>query len=164
MTTIFSNNLISGDNVELSYSYDSGYTLELVLLGISKTTVAFTEVTAGGYEAEFTAPEQGLYSYSLRATLAGKRTTVEAGKVVVDDDIGDGTAGDDQRSANKVTLDLIKSVLDGRVTDGLDAYTIAGRSVSKMPISELIQLRDYYTALVNRERGRGGITFRSILI
>ena len=46
------------------------------------------------------------------------------------------------------TLAAIESVLAGRITADIQAYTIAGRAVTKIPISELMQMRGIYAARV----------------
>ena len=41
-------------------------------------------------------------------------------------------------------LAAIESVLEGKVTSDVASYSIAGRSITKIPIAELIELREKY--------------------
>lgn len=60
-------------------------------------------------------------------------------------------------------LALIEARLEGRVASGadMDSYTIAGRSVGKIPFAELMHWRGVYAYRVSRERnrGKGGLQF-----
>ena len=48
-------------------------------------------------------------------------------------------------------LDLIESLLEGKATKDVSSYSIAGRSLNKMGVSELLEWRNYYKAEYNRE-------------
>jgi len=54
-------------------------------------------------------------------------------------------------SHNKKMLDAIEAVLEGRVTSDVEAYQIAGRSITKISITELKDLHAYYLGKVNQE-------------
>jgi hypothetical protein len=59
----------------------------------------------------------------------------------------------DRRSHAEVMLAKIKSVLEGRADNDIDSYSIAGRSLSRIPLSELRAHRDYYMGEVRRTGG-----------
>ena len=45
----------------------------------------------------------------------------------------------------------IEAVLEGRITSDVESYTIAGRQITKIPITELLTMRDKYRAERNGE-------------
>lgn len=51
----------------------------------------------------------------------------------------------------KTMLDAIEAVLEGRITSDVEQYSIGGRQITKIPISELSVLRSKYKAEVARE-------------
>lgn len=52
---------------------------------------------------------------------------------------------------NETMLGLIKAALEGRLTSDMESYSIAGRQITKIPISELIELKKHYQSEVNNE-------------
>lgn len=48
-------------------------------------------------------------------------------------------------------LAAIEAVLEGRIDSDVEQYQIAGRQITKIPISELKQLRKEYKAEVKKE-------------
>lgn len=52
-------------------------------------------------------------------------------------------------------LAVVEAVLAGRITTGIETYQIAGRSVTKIPIKELMQLRGLLRAAVWRQDNPG---------
>lgn len=50
----------------------------------------------------------------------------------------------DPRSHSEIMLDKIETVLQGRADADVLSYSINGRSLSKIPPSELVEWRDYY--------------------
>jgi len=48
-------------------------------------------------------------------------------------------------------LGKIESVLEGRLDSDIENYSIAGRQITKIPITELLVLRDRYAADVRSE-------------
>lgn len=50
----------------------------------------------------------------------------------------------DPRSHAEIMVDKIETVLQGRADADVLSYSINGRSLSKMPPSELVEWRDYY--------------------
>ena len=60
-------------------------------------------------------------------------------------------AGFDSRSAVKIALDNIDAVLANRATKDQQEYSIAGRSLARTPIPDLIVLRAHYARLYAQE-------------
>lgn len=48
-------------------------------------------------------------------------------------------------------LAKIEAVLEGRLDSDVESYTIAGRQITKIPVTELLALRDTYRAERNNE-------------
>ena len=73
--------------------------------------------------------------------------------------ISTNTSIDVQSHARKV-LSAIEAVIEGRASQDQMSYSIAGRSLSRMPIDDLLTLRDRYRAEWNKEkrlqRGKAG--------
>jgi hypothetical protein len=61
-------------------------------------------------------------------------------------------SGADPRSHAEVMLDKIQSLLEGRADKDVTSYSINGRSIAKMNITDLLSWRDYYRREVNLEK------------
>ena len=48
-------------------------------------------------------------------------------------------------------IDKIESLLEGKADKDVSSYSIAGRSLNKMSVQELLDWRTYYKAEYNRE-------------
>jgi len=77
--------------------------------------------------------------------------TVARGRFEVIDSFEDKTAAFDARSSVKKILDAIVAVIEGRATEKDLAYSIAGRSITKMTLAELTDARARYQALYDAE-------------
>jgi len=51
----------------------------------------------------------------------------------------------------KTMLDAIEAVLEGRIDSDVESYSIAGRQITKIPITELLTIREKYKAEVKKE-------------
>lgn len=160
--------LIAGDSYTFPLSYSdylatSGYVVTFVLRGPSTLS---TTAQANGDDYTVTLPSAktanlpaGTYQYAVTATKAGERKTVDNGFITVTADLV---------NTNSKILDLEKRVriidarLDNRITSDMESYSIAGRSVTRIPIDELLKLR----ALAYRELAQmtGREPSRTILV
>ena len=52
----------------------------------------------------------------------------------------------------KTMLDAIEAVLEGRIDSDVEQYQIAGRQITKIPVSELHELRKKYLAEYKKEQ------------
>lgn len=90
----------------------------------------------------------GDYQWQLAATktvgLSTTRYTIAEGWVTLLDNIAGRSALYDNRSHAKKVLDAIEAVIEGRASLDQMSYQIAGRSLSKTPLSDLIKLRSVY--------------------
>ena len=84
----------------------------------------------------------GTYLWTSYATSGSERYTVETGELVIKPNPAAG--GYDTRSYVKRVLDAIEALIEGRAAADVDSYSIGGRSLSKMPIAELLKWRSQY--------------------
>jgi hypothetical protein len=95
----------------------------------------------------------GSYTWQAFVDAGGERYQVDHGTLKVLPDYGAGVATvalDDRSHARKV-LTAIEAILESRATKDQEEYTIAGRSLKRTPIPELLILRDRYRLEVSRE-------------
>ena len=52
----------------------------------------------------------------------------------------------------EIMLAKIEAVLEGRITADIENYQIAGRQITKIPIAELLVLRDRYRVEVKNQK------------
>lgn len=93
----------------------------------------------------------GTYTWTLFAKKAGERYRVGSGETVVVPNY-EGDRPFDTRSHARKTLEAIQAVIEGRATLDQQAYTINGRSITRMPVTDLLRFRDVYKAEVSREQ------------
>lgn len=102
-------------------------------------------------QATTAAYEVGDYLWQAHITrdLDSERLTIDSGswEVVANR----ATATTDPRTHAKIVLDAIEAVIEGRATKDQESYTIADRSLSRTPMSDLIMLRSRYRAEVWQE-------------
>jgi hypothetical protein len=106
------------------------------------------------------------YTWTAYVSDVSSRFTVETGAIRVKANPASG--GYDARSQCKRTLDAVNSLLEGRASSDVSSYSIGGRSISKMAISELIlwksKLEAQYAGEIAADRiARGLGTGRKIL-
>jgi hypothetical protein len=82
----------------------------------------------------------GGYVWQARVTDGTDVYTVEEGWVTVK--ANPATAKADPRSWARRTLEAIECFLEGNATTAQSSMTIQGRSISRWPLAELMQLRD----------------------
>ena len=118
--------------------------------GAHQFTITATE-TADDYIVEVPSATTATYNslqykwYAfITRTSDSERVTVDNGMTFIVDDYANTNA--DQRTHTKKVLDAIEAVIEGRATRKEASYSIAGRSLSLTPITELLQLRDRYRA------------------
>lgn len=152
--------LAAGDTVTLSLaSFSAAYpvdefdlSLSLKLAAAAAITVAFADV--GGIHTgalALTDSSAGTYLWTLRATakVGAASQVIGRGSIVVRPDMAkDG----DMRSHAEKMLASIEALLEGRATKDVNQYSIAGRSLTKMTVDELMRWRTHYRAEVRAAR------------
>ena len=94
----------------------------------------------------------GLYKWQSYVTnpTTTDRVTINWGEIT----IGQNLSADDPadpRSFYRQTRDLIRAALSGRLPQGMEHYSIAGRAISKIPITQLNMLLREYEGYVQQE-------------
>ena len=174
--------IVAGDTLiwkrtDLGTDYaNSSYTLsyEARLEGTGSTVITITaSASSDDYLVNVAAGTTANYStgvYRWQAYITrdsdSARVTVDSGTFKVLPNRSASTA--DPRSHAKTMLDKIESVLSGRADGDVSAYSINGRSLTKIGIEELMTWRDRYRAEYLREvraerRDNGQGTGSSIL-
>lgn len=92
----------------------------------------------------------GLYHWQLEITQtsSGNRIVVDIGDFTAIPDMDSNQA--DPRIHAEVMVDKIETILVGKADSDVASYSIAGRSLTKLSFSELIEARDYYKREVVR--------------
>jgi hypothetical protein len=126
----------------------SGQSGEIKLAAIERTGYYLFQATS----AVSAAFEVGYYHWQLEVTQtsSGNRIVVERGEFEAVADLDNN--GADPRSNAEIMLAKIESLLIGRADKDVSSYSIQGRSISKMTISDLLLWRDYYRKEVLKER------------
>ena len=93
----------------------------------------------------------GIYHYIAYVTRSSDsaRITVDPGQIEIKPNLASSSA--DPRSHAKIMIDKIESLLEGKADKDVSSYSIAGRSLNKMSVQELLDWRTYYKAEYNRE-------------
>ena len=149
------------------YPNDS-YTLsyELRLEGTGATSISITASASGddylvsvasATTAGYTAGTYRWDAYITRDSDS-ERYRVDFGSFEIKPDRSASSA--DPRSHSKIMLDKIESLLEGRADADVEEYSIGGRSLTKLPLKDLLMWRDRYRAEwlreVRQERIRNG--------
>lgn len=92
----------------------------------------------------------GRYYVQVRVTDGTSPATVESGWVTVKADPASAVKVD-HRSWARRTLDAVEAFLEGNATTAQQSISIAGRSISRWSLSELMQLRDQLRGEVRTE-------------
>lgn len=142
-------------------THSAEYVLRITQGGATEIKIPATERTdyylfqvASATSASYTA---GAYHWQLEVTqtATNNRIVVERGDLDIYVDLDDNNT--DPRSHAEVMVAKIESLLQGRADKDVSSYSIQGRSISKMSITDLIQWREYYRKEVVRERRESAI-------
>ena len=115
-------------------------------------------VTESGTEYTFTLDNSATAGYTagdyiwflkVLQTSDSETLVIDSGKLTVKDNYF-ATTGD-TRSHAKVMVDKLESLLEGKADADVSSYAIAGRSLNKLTVEEMLKWRDYYKAEYQRE-------------
>lgn len=98
----------------------------------------------------------GYYSWQAYVTKSAERYTVADGAVKILVNFSSQSAGFDNRTHVKKTLDAIESWLENK-NPAVAEYEIAGRRMRYIAIGDLLKLRDRYKAELKRENVAKGL-------
>lgn len=161
-TEIYCGSLVQWKRADLAQdyppaSYDLIYTARLTGGKAREINVTATTASDGSFLTTLssaTTANQISGDYFWQAEIKRKsdnaRIVVATGQWKILPDLGQ--TGADPRTHAQIMLDKIQSLLEGRADKDVSSYSIQGRSISKMSISDLLQWRDYYRKEVVRER------------
>lgn len=123
--------------------------------GSHKFTITATETTtdylieiASATTAAYSAGEYNWYAFITRSSDS-QRIAIDEGHTKLELNFANTNA--DNRSHAKKVLDAIEATIEGRASQDQMSYSIAGRSLSRMSIDDLLKFRDRYRAEYNRE-------------
>lgn len=143
---------------DLADVYDpASYTLhyDFSLQTASGATIALTSAVtdfvvevSSATTANYKPGEYAWHAYIVRNSDS-ERVKVDQGRATLVRNLEGNTS--DTRSDNYKALEAIKAVLAGTATREQSSYTIAGRAITLRPVSELIDLKNYYQNEVNKE-------------
>jgi hypothetical protein len=121
-----------------------------------------TSTTSAGFTA-------GYYHWQLEIVRNsdGNRVVVDTGAFTAKPDLDVNNV--DPRSHAEIMLDKIESLLQGRADSDVANYTIGNRSLTKLPIKDLLFWRDKYKSEVIKEKQKlramqGKSTGQNVLI
>lgn len=159
------------------YNNAAGYAVEYQLVSrdgrITINAASPATITYAGNVATITVPKTtsvnwtpGDYAWMAYATKTGERWLLERGQVEIQPDYST-VSYHETRSHIKKTLDALEALIEGRAVDAVESYSIRGRSLSRMPITELIAWRDKYKMFhqqeVDAENVAAGDTSRRVI-
>lgn len=157
--------LIAGDTwkwkrTDLGIDYPSSeWTLSYEGRGASTGTISITsgrDGTSEDYLVNVSATTTasyvvGQYTWSAFVTKSSERYQIRSGFWEVKENLATASAGFDNRSFARKTLEAIELLLTGRASNAVERYRIGDRELIKIPMEELLTIRDKYRAEVNRE-------------
>ncbi|WP_296652863.1 hypothetical protein [Paraburkholderia sp.] len=108
----------------------------------------------------------GQYLFSLRAVSSGTVLEIESGMVTVEADLSTMADGTDARVHAQRVLAAIEAVIEKRATMDQERYTINNRELHRTPIGDLLKLRSYYRAELQRLKAaqRGALFGRQVKV
>ena len=153
--------IVAGDTLKwkrsvADYPADDGWTLKYsfrskdAVFEITSTadgadhSISVAAATTAGYTP-------GEYYWTAYATKGTERYRIAYGRCRVVADLAAEGYGYDPRSHVKRVLDAIEAVIEGRASKDQMSYSIAGRTLSRTPIADLLKLRSFYKTEYERE-------------
>ena len=143
------------------FAADAGWAATLYLAGPSILNVAGAP---SGSDFVFTlsaaqtaALLPGGYSWIERVSQGGQKFDADSGRLTVRPDVAAATTGSLETWESK-TLTAIEAFLSGNLTAGVAGYSIAGRSIQYIPLTELLTLRGQLKRAVRAQQYPGRLT------
>lgn len=158
------------------YPQSEGWALRYELTGPDRRTIIPVFQTSGDdvnhwlvtVAASDTAPlpaDEGIYRLSAYVTgsgaYAGRRDSLPSASVasfsVLPNPVTGQPGDSDGKTHDQRALELLEAAIEGRLPASLESYSLGGRSLAKIPMVDMVRLRDRYAAAVARQRsGRVG--------
>jgi hypothetical protein len=151
----------AGDTLDKTFSLadypaTAGYTLTFFL--VSKTGQIRIDAQASGSNHHLVVLSgmssdyvPDTYAWQAVVVKPGERVSIASGRIEITPNFATATAGLDTRTHARRTLEAIEATIEGRASSDILSYQIAGRELRKIPVTELLLLRDRYRADVRAE-------------
>lgn len=145
------------------YPASAGWTAKLHLAGVTVLTIeAATDGDSFAFTLAATATKDllpGNHQWREIVEKDGEKFIAASGVVRVEPDVEAATAGS-LASWEETSLAVVEAALGGRLTSDMESYQIAGRAIVKIPVNELMKLRNQLRAAVRAQArpGRMGPT------
>ena len=171
----------AGTTVKFTRSMDDfqpsdGWGYTIYLNGLTQKFNKAATVLDNIFQIEFVPSDTanlnpGAYRYAERlvndgsvdSSLAGETYDLTGDELVINIEPNAGTAAAGTfNTFEERTLVVVEAAINGRLTSDIQAYQIAGRSVSKIPIAELRVIRGELKAAIWRQNNPGqlGVPYR----
>lgn len=145
-----------------TYPSNEGYSVFFKLRGPCDINITTTASSNSEFEVDVPSSDQdlwrpGLYRYVIyaeKSTGSPSTTdsyTLETGLVELEQRADRLESGSDMVTYYKIVLDNIEAVIQNRATKDQESYSVAGRSLSRTPITDLLMLYDRFKAAYESE-------------
>ena len=133
--------------------FDAGDgTLEYTIFnGSAVYTVSGDGVDFALTSADTKSWRNGKYSWVLRRVVDAEREDLASGRLEILPNPNISPNGLDDRTHAERVLEALEATLENRATDDMDSFTIRGRTISSMPIKDLLSFRALYKREVAAE-------------
>lgn len=156
----------AGDTLKFSetladYQASAGWALSFALIN-SASKITFSGSASGDDHAVNVAASvtaswlAGSYSFAAYVTKGTERYSVGTGTITIAPNLAALSTVDGRTHARK-TLDAIEAVIEGRASIDQLEYSIAGRSLKRTPLPDLLKFRDRYRAEVKSEEAAANV-------
>jgi hypothetical protein len=145
----------------LGNSIDSSlWTLKYAIRGSSALDLT-ASADGSGWQTSITAAQSGALtpgkfywqSYAVDIATGAKRVTLSSGDIEITKDLVSAGGQFDGRSQSQIDLDAVQAAMRAMISGGaVQGYTIGGRQIQKMQMSDLIVLESKLKAQVAREK------------
>lgn len=155
--------IYAGDSLYLSLLLPTfvaeGWSLSFIFSSATEKLATVETTTEGSnyvlsVPAATTADWTGTVFYFGRLSLGSEVQTVYTGQIEVKPNPA--VAGFDNRTHVKKVLDAIEAVIENRASTDQMSYSIAGRSLSRLGIEQLLYFRDEYRRMYAIEQKKSG--------
>lgn len=155
---------VSGTTVKYTTTYadyraNDGWSMVLYVAGVGRITPITATASGASFAVTLTSSitaglDAGTYQWTERVTKAGESYDAASGTVGVLANIATAIAGDLQSWEEKALV-VVEAALLGRLTADQQAFSIAGRAVTKIPVAELLSIRTSLRSAIRSQRTPG---------
>jgi len=155
--------VVAGDTLKFKidntdFKASDGWTYKIVFTNKDNRNGVYSS-SADGDSHQITIEEsvtatwnEGDYDYhAYFEHSGGDRWTADTGRFKVKYNLAGTSGNKDLRTHARIALDAIESVLESRATVDQMKFEVAGRTLERTPIDDLLRLREYYRREVRAE-------------